>query len=130
MEKSPNLWEFLEENKAQINEYIELRIQLFSLQFIRKSSTIAGMLIWLMVLGAMAFLISIFAGLTLGWWLSSIFNSPVIGFGLTTLILGFITLVLVLLRKQLFIHPIIRIIIREQTRDYEAEWNQRLSQFG
>lgn len=130
MEKSPNLWEFLEENKAHINEYLELRIQLFSLQFIRKSSTIAGMLIWLMVLGAMAFLISIFAGLTLGWWLSSIFNSPVIGFGLTTLILGFITLVLVLLRKQLFIHPIIRIIIREQTRDYEAEWNQRLSQFG
>ncbi len=121
MEKSPNLWEFLEENKAQINEYIELRIQLFSLQFIRKSSTIAGMLIWLMVLGAMAFLISIFAGLTLGWWLSSIFNSPVIGFGLTTLILGFITLILVLLRKQLFIHPIIRIIIREQTKDYEAD---------
>jgi Zn-dependent protease with chaperone function len=121
MEKSPNIWEFLEENKAQINEYIELRIQLFSLQFIRKSSTIAGMLIWLMVLGAMAFLISIFAGLTLGWWLSGIFNSPVIGFGLTTLILLTITLVLVLLRKQLFIHPIIRIIIREQTRDYEAD---------
>jgi Zn-dependent protease with chaperone function len=121
MEKSPNIWEFLEENKAQINEYIELRIQLFSLQFIRKSSTIAGMLIWLMVLGAMAFMISIFAGLTLGWWLSGIFNSPVIGFGLTTLILGLITLVLVLLRKQLFIHPIIRIIIREQTRDYEAD---------
>ena len=121
MEKSPNLWEFLEENKAQINEYIELRIQLFSLQFIRKSSTIAGMLIWLMVLGAMAFLISIFAGLTLSWWLSSIFNSPVMGFGLTTCILLIITLVLVLLRKQLFIHPIIRIIIREQTRDYEAD---------
>jgi hypothetical protein len=38
--------------------------------------------------------------------------------------------VLVLLRKQLFIHPIIRIIIREQTKDYEADWDQRLSQFG
>ena len=120
MEKAPNLWEFLEENKAQINEYIELRIQLFSLQFIRKSSNIAGMLIWLMVLGAMAFIISIFAGLTLGWWLSGIFNSPVIGFGLTTLILLTITFVLVLLRKHLFINPIIRIIIREQTKENET----------
>ena len=121
MEKSPNLWEFLEENKAQINEYVELRIQLFSLKFIRKTASIAGMLIWLLFLGAMGFLICIFAGLTLSWWLSGIFNSQVIGFGLTTLILGVLTLILILLRKQLFIHPIIRIIIREQTKDYETD---------
>lgn len=121
MEKTPNIWEFLEGNKQQLNEYIELRVQLFTLQFIRKSSMVTAMLIWLAVLGIICFLIVIFAGITLGFYLSLVFNSFVAGFGVTTAIILFIALMLILLRKQLFIHPIIRIIIKEQTREYEPE---------
>jgi DMSO/TMAO reductase YedYZ heme-binding membrane subunit len=121
MEKAPNIWEFLEGNKQQLNEYIELRVQLFSLQLIRKTSTVTAMLLWLAVIGVICFLITIFAGLTLGFYLALVFNSFVTGFGVTTLIILFIALIVILLRKQLFINPIIRIIIREQTRDYEPE---------
>lgn len=121
MENAPNIWEFLEETKQSLNEYIELKIQIFSLKFIRKSSTIAGMLASLLLLLLMAFIILLFAGITLGFWLSGYFNSYVTGFGATTGVLVLITFILVLLRKQLFINPIIRIIIREQTRENEQE---------
>ncbi len=121
MEKTPNIWEFLEGNKQQLNEYVELRVQLFTLQFIRKSSTVTALLIWLAVVGVLCFLIAIFSGITLGFYLSLVFNSFVAGFGVTTAIIIFIAIVIILLRKQLFINPIIRIIIREQTKEYDPE---------
>ena len=121
MEKAPNIWEFLEGNKQQLNEYIELRVRLFSLQLIRKISTVTAMLIWLAVLGIICFLITLFTSLTLGFYLAQVFNSFVTGFAVTTLIILFVALLLILLRKKIFINPIIRIIIREQTRDYEPE---------
>ena len=121
MENTPDIWQFLEENKKNLHEWVELKIELFSLKFIRKSSTIGGILIWLMILSFLSLTILFFLGLTIGFWLSAIFNSNVIGFGITSGILILITLILILLRKQLFINPIIRIIIREQTREHEEE---------
>lgn len=119
MENTPDIWQFLEENKKNLQEWVELKIELFNLKFIRKSSTIGSILIWLMILSFLSLTILFFLGLTIGFWLSAIFNSNVIGFGITTATLILITLILILLRKQLFINPIIRIIIREQTREHE-----------
>lgn len=121
MENTPDIWQFLEENKKNIQDWVELKIELFSLKIIRKSSTIGGIIIWIMILSFLSLTILFFTGLTIGFWLSTLFNSNVIGFGITTGILMLITLILVLLRKQLFINPIIRIIIREQTREHEEE---------
>lgn len=119
MENTPDIWQFLEENKKTVQEWVELKIELFNLKFIRKSSTIGGILIWLLILSFLSLTILFFFGLTIGFWLSNIYNSNVIGFGITTGVLILITIILVLLRKQLFINPIIRIIIREQTREHE-----------
>ncbi|MCX6205588.1 MAG: hypothetical protein NTZ19_04965 [Bacteroidetes bacterium] len=119
MNNTPDIWQFLEENKKMIQEYVELKIEIFNLKFIRKSSSIGGILIWIMILAFSGLLILFFAGITLGFWLSKVFESNIAGFGATTGILLLITLILVLARKQLFINPIIRIIIREQTKENE-----------
>ena len=119
MNNTPDIWQFLEENKKTIQEYVELKIEIFNLKFIRKSSSIGGILIWIMILAFSGLLILFFAGMTLGFWLSKVFESNIAGFGATTGILLLITLILVLARKQLFINPIIRIIIREQTKENE-----------
>ncbi len=121
MENTPDIWQFLESNKKTIQEYIELKVELFNLKFIRKSSTIGGILVWIMILAFLGLLILFFGGMTLSFWLAAVFNSNIAGFGATTGILLLITLILVLARKQLFINPIIRIIVREQTRENEEE---------
>jgi len=121
MDNTPDIWQFLEENKKTLQEWVELKAELFNLKFIRKSSTIGGIVVWLMILGFLSLIILFFIGLTIGFWLSGVFSSYVIGFGITTGILLLITFILILLRKQLFINPIIRIIIRDQTRDHEEE---------
>ena len=108
-----------EENKKIIQEYIELRIEIFNLKFIRKSATIGGILLWILILSFLGLLILFFAGITLGFWLSKLFESNIEGFGATTGILLLITLILILARKQLFINPIIRIIVREKTKENE-----------
>ncbi len=121
MENTPDIWQFLEANKQTLQEYVELKIELFNLKFIRKSSSIGGILIWLMILAFLGLLILFFGGITIGIWLSTILNSYIQGFAATTGILVAITLLLILARKQLFINPIIRIMVREQTRENEEE---------
>ena len=121
MENTPDIWQFLESNKQTIQEYLELKIEIFNLKFIRKSSSIGGILIWLIILAFLGLLILFFGGISIGFWLSSIFNSYILGFAATTGILIFITVVLILARKQLFINPIIRIMERQQTREHEEE---------
>ena len=121
MENTPDIWQFLESNKKTIQEYVELKIEIFSLKFIKKSSTIGAVLIWIMILAFFGLLILFFAGMTISFWLSKVYDSNLIGFGITTGILVFFTLILILLRKQLFINPIIRIIVKEQTKDNEEE---------
>ena len=121
MENTPDIWQFLESNKKTIQEYVELKIEIFSLKFIKKSSTIGAVLIWIMILAFFGLLILFFAGMTISFWLSKVYDSNLIGFGITTGILVFFTLILILLRKQLFINTIIRIIFKEQTKDNEEE---------
>jgi hypothetical protein len=121
MENTPDIWQFLEANKNALQEYVELKIELFNLKFIRKSSSIGGILVWLMILAFLGLLILFFGGITIGFWLSNILNSYVQGFAAVTGILVIITLILILARKQIFINPIIRIMVREQTREHEEE---------
>lgn len=121
MDNTPDIWQFLEANKQTLQEYFELKIELFNLKFIRKSSSIGALIIWLLILAFCILIILIFAGITLGFYLSSLCNSYVQGFAATTGIFVFITMLLILVRKYLFINPIIRIMVREQTKEHEEE---------
>jgi hypothetical protein len=102
---------YLKENKELLQRYIETRIEILRLKLIRSTSKAIGSLIWLIVLLFMLFLFLIFIGLTLGFLFAEITGSNVLGFLIATGILLFVTLLISVFRKKLFIDPVVRLLI-------------------
>jgi len=117
MSQKENMGSFVRENKDTIREYLETRYEIIRLKGIRSISKMAGSLAWVMIILLLGLLVLIFGGLTMGYWLSGIFESNVAGFGLTTLFIIVLLVILFLLRKQLFINPVMRSIINNSTDD-------------
>ncbi|HTQ63570.1 MAG TPA: hypothetical protein VMI12_02180 [Puia sp.] len=113
MGQPDNLGSFVKDSKPLLKEYLETRLELFRLQAIRLISQSAGYLIWLLISVFLLFLIMIFSGIVLGCWLSNLMHSYVWGFGLTTLILVLVFILLAAFRKSLFVRPVIQAIINK-----------------
>ena len=108
---------FIRENKDTVKEYIETRYEIYRLKGIRTVSKTAGMLGWIVISMFLLFLIIIFGGITMGYWLAGLFNSLVWGFGVTSLFFLFVFVLLALFRKQLFINPVISSIISQSNEE-------------
>lgn len=108
MSQSENFGSFIKENRKLVSDYINTRIEIIRLQGIRASSKAIASLIWILVSLFLFSVIFIFIGLVLGFWLSDLTGSFIAGFGYTTLILIAVTIIISLLREQLFINPILR----------------------
>ena len=117
MSKPDNIASFIRENKDTLKEYAETRYEIYRLKGIRTVSRTAGFLAWIIISLFLLFLVVIFGGMTLGYWLSNLFNSMVMGFGITTLFLLLIFILLAVFRKQLFINPVITNIISQSNDD-------------
>ncbi len=113
MDKEQDIWEFIRENKLLLQEYVEVRVRIFKLELIRTTSSIGGVLVWIIISLFMFFLVLLFAGITLGLWLGKVMDNYVAGFGITTIIILVITLLLTIFRKNLFINPIVKILIKQ-----------------
>jgi hypothetical protein len=111
---------FIRDNKDTIKEYIETRYEIYRLKGIRTVSKTAGLLGWIIVSMFLLFLIVIFGGLTMGYWLSGLFNSLILGFGLTSLFFVLLFILLAIFRKQLFINPVITAIISQSSEEDES----------
>jgi hypothetical protein len=111
MSKPENIASFIHENKGLLKEYLETRYEIYRLKGVRSLSKTAGFLAWIIISLFLLFLIFIFGGMTLAYWLSGIFNSMVMGFGVTAIIILAIFALLAIFRNQLFINPVIRSII-------------------
>jgi len=121
MSQPDNLGSFISENKAVLKEYLETRMEIYRLQSLRIFSKSAGYFAWIMVSALLAFLILIFGGLMLGYWFSSMLGSYVKGFGLMTLLLMVLFVLLALLRKSLFVDPVVQSIIQKSREESEEE---------
>lgn len=121
MSQPDNLGSFISENKAVLKEYLETRMEIYRLQSLRILSKSAGYFAWIMVSALLAFLILIFGGLMLGYWFSSMLGSYVKGFGLMTLLLMVLFVLLALLRKPLFVDPVVQSIIQKSREEEEEE---------
>ena len=121
MSDTDNLGSFFRDNKELLKEYIETRLEIFRLTAIRMISKSAGYLVWIIISLFLLFLIILFAGIVLGFWLSELTHSFVKGFGLTTLILLVIFSVLAIFRKSWFVNPVIQVIIDHSDEDIEEE---------
>ncbi len=112
MSQADNFGSFFKESKPLLQDYLETRLEIYRLQAIRLASRSAGLLIWILVALLLLFLILIFSGIVLGCWLSGILHSYVLGFGVTTLILVVVFILLAIFRKAVFVQPIVQAIIR------------------
>lgn len=112
-----NLQEFFDENVSLVKEYLETKSSMYKLKAIRSTSKVAGTIIWLIIASFLFFLLLMFIGLVLGLWFSELCGSYVAGFGYATLLLFIIIIMLTLFRKQLFIHPLIRLFIGTMSND-------------
>ncbi|HVZ57576.1 MAG TPA: hypothetical protein VG870_13005, partial [Chitinophagaceae bacterium] len=81
-----DLGSFVRENKDLLKQYLETRFDILRLKALLAGSRAAGVLAWLFVVMLLVGLVFVFAGMTLGFWLSNVLESPVWGFGVTTLL--------------------------------------------
>jgi hypothetical protein len=119
MAETENLGAFFKENKKLLKDYLETRLDIYRLKTIRAFSKTAGYFIWIILSMFLLFLFVTFVGLVIGFWLSDLTGSYVKGFGLATLILLALIIIVALLRKMLFVNPIIRAIIDRANEDSE-----------
>ncbi|MBL7738670.1 MAG: hypothetical protein JNK14_05585 [Chitinophagaceae bacterium] len=119
MPEFDNFGSFFRENKKLVKDYFDTRMDIFRLKMIRIASRSAGYLIWIMISLFLLLLFIIFLGITTGFWLSSLTGSYTKGFGLTTLIILAVIIILAALRKALFVNPIIRNIIHRAAEEEE-----------
>ena len=91
---------------------IELRMEIYKLRLVKAFSKSAGYLIWTIVSIFLGFLFFTFVGLVIGFWMSHLTGSFTQGFGIATLIMMGIIILLAIFRKVLFVNPIIRAVIR------------------
>jgi hypothetical protein len=124
MSQPDNLGTFFSENKALLKDYMETRMEIYRLQSLRIFSKSAGYFAWIIVSLFLAFLILLFSGMVAGYWFSNLLHSNVKGFGLVTLILLTVFLLIAVFRKSLFINPVVQSIIqrsREEVQDDAGE---------
>jgi hypothetical protein len=121
MSEKDNLGSFFRDNKDLLKEYIETRLDIFRLGAIRTISKSAGNFVWVIISLFLLFLILLFAGLVLGFWLSDLTGSFIKGFGFTTLILLLLFSVLAIFRKKWFVNPLIQFIIDRSMEELEEE---------
>ena len=117
MSKTENIASFIRENKDVLKEYAETRYEIYRLKGIRTVSKTVGFLGWVIISLFLLFLVIIFGGMTLAYWLSDVFSSTIMGFGITTLFLLLVFALLAVFRKRLFINPVISSIISQSSDD-------------
>lgn len=120
-EGTEDLGSFFRENTRLLREYAEARIELMKLKFLRGSARAAGTFLWIIISLFLLFLLVIFAGLVLGFWLSAKTGSYTTGFGITTLFMLLLLLLLAVFRRALFIDPFIRTFIRRTADDEDTD---------
>lgn len=115
MRSKESFQSFYQENKGLANEYFNIRMEIYKLGMIRTFSKSAGFLLWILISIVLLSLFIVFAGIVTGFWFSELTGSYLAGFGLATLLIVAVTGILALFRKQLFINPMIRSLIRRTT---------------
>ena len=121
MTENESLGSFFQSNKSLAKEYFETRLEIFRLSAIRTASKSAGLLVWMIISLFLVFLIILFLGITIGFWLSKLTDSFVMGFGLVTLAFILLCVILAVFRKKLFLEPLMQIILDRASEEIDEE---------
>ena len=121
MSENESIGSFLKSNKSLAKDYLETRLEIFRLSGIRMASKSAGYLVWLIISLFLVFLIILFAGVTIGFWLSQLTDSFVIGFGIVAVALILLFVILTVFRKKLFLDPLMQVILDRASEEIEED---------
>lgn len=116
-----NFGSFFKENVTLVREYFETRMKIYRLKAIRIIARSAGNFLWIIISLFLFFLFLIFLGVVIGLWLSDVTGSYIEGFAITTGIMLLFIILLTLLRKVLFINPIIKAFISRSEENMDDE---------
>lgn len=111
---------FLKETKRLVRDYIETQVEIYRLRVVRSVSGAAGYLLWIIITIVLGSLFVIFLGLVTGFWLSETTGSYTTGFGITAGLILVVILLIAVLRRPLFVNPMIRNIIKKLDRPRES----------
>jgi hypothetical protein len=117
MDQPDNLGSFFAENKTLLKEYLETRLEIYRLQSLRLFAKSAGLFAWVLLSLFLAFLFLLFGGMMVAFWFSSLFHSQVKGFGLVTLLILAVFILLAVFRKALFVDPVIQSVIQKSKEE-------------
>ena len=117
MSQPDNLGSFFSENKTLLKEYLETRMEIYRLQSLRIFSKSAGYFAWIIISLFLVLLLMFFGGMAIGFWFSSLLHSYVKGFGLVTLLILVVFILLAVFRKSLFVDPVTHSIIQRSRED-------------
>lgn len=120
MDQPDNLGSFFAENKTLLKEYLETRLEIYRLQSLRLFAKSAGLFAWVLLSLFLAFLFLLFGGMMVAFWFSSLFHSQVKGFGLVTLLILAVFILLAVFRKALFVDPVIQSVIQKSKEEEDA----------
>ncbi|HEV2480165.1 MAG TPA: hypothetical protein VGS79_10870 [Puia sp.] len=121
MDQPDNLGSFFAGNKTLLKEYLETRLEIYRLQSLRLFAKSAGLFAWVLLSLFLAFLFLLFGGMMVAFWFSSLFHSQVKGFGLVTLLILVIFILLAVFRKALFVDPVIQSVIQKSKEEEEVD---------
>jgi len=120
---------FFNENKALLQEYLEVRVKLFKLQVIKAMSRSLSLLFAFLVVAAFTLFVILFLGLSFSFWLAEETGSNVTGFAGGAGLFFIFLLLIIIFRKPLFMSPLIRLFIREMSTDlYQSDHHEQDSQ--
>jgi hypothetical protein len=117
MDQPDNLGSFFAGNKTLLLEYLETRLEIYRLQSLRLFAKSAGLFVWVLLSLFLAFLFLLFGGMMVAFWFSSLFHSQVKGFGLVTLLILVIFILMAVFRKTLFVDPVIQSVIQKSKEE-------------
>ncbi len=123
MATDQNFKGFYAENKALLKEYIDLRLNLIKLQGIKVASKSLGLLIVIFLVGFLALFTLLFMGMSFAWWLTNLTGSAVLGFGAAGGLFFMLLLVVIVFRRPLVQNPLVRLFIRETSKDLHQNDN-------
>lgn len=121
MQEKETFGSFFIENKKLAKEYLDIKAEIYRLKFTGLFSRFAGYFIWIIISLFLLWLLIIFSGIVIGFWLSDLTGSYIKGFGFATLGTVLVIILLALLRKPLFVNPIIRTIIKKSNVESPEE---------
>ena len=115
---------FVKENIRVAREWADAKGELVRLLVIRAIAKSAGYLVLSILALFIVFLLFIFSGITLGYWLSAVTGSYTAGFGIVTASGFLILLPLIGLFRKVFINRVIQSLIEHASKDTGDEKSQ------